>query len=71
MSQQALMDLAREATGDFNAMLRIQALTDEELARRGLDTSEIAAIRGGFLERLALAGSFDEDGWQSNGCCGG
>jgi hypothetical protein len=65
------MELAREAIADFTALARIQALPDEELQRLGLDTYEIRAVRGGFFERLALAGSFDDEGWRANGCCGG
>jgi hypothetical protein len=71
MSQAALMKLAKEATTDFNALLRTQALSDEELSRRGLTGDEVAAVRGGFLERMAFAGSFDGDDWRPNGCCGG
>ena len=71
MSQQVLMELAKEAIADFNALIRIQALRDDELQRLGLDTDEIGAVRDGFFERLALAGSFDDEGWHANGCCGG
>ncbi|HTE83212.1 MAG TPA: hypothetical protein VK821_00585 [Dehalococcoidia bacterium] len=69
MTQGALMSLAREATSDFNALLRVQALSDRELRRRGLTADEVAAIRGGFLERLAQAGSFENGAWRPNGCC--
>jgi hypothetical protein len=69
MSQQALMTLAREATGDFNSLIRIQALTDDELLARGLAPDEVEAVRQGFLERLALAGSFEGDDFRPNGCC--
>jgi hypothetical protein len=71
VSQQALMELAKEAIADFNALVRIQALPDEELRRRGLDKDEIGAVRDGFFERLALAGSFDDEGFRASGCCGG
>ena len=71
MSQTALMTLARDAIGDFNALIRIQAASDADLRLRGLDEDEIAAVRGGFFDRLALAGSFDGDDWKPNGCCGG
>ncbi len=63
------MTLAREATSDFNALLRVQALSDEGLRDRGLTADEVAAVRGGFLERLAQAGSFEDGGWRPNGCC--
>jgi hypothetical protein len=71
MSQTALTELAREAIVDLNALNRIQALSDEQLSRRGLSSDEVAAVRGGYFERLALAGSFDENGFRPNGCCGG
>jgi hypothetical protein len=71
MSQTALMDLAKEAIADFDALIRIQSLSDEQLSRRGLSSEEVAAVRGGYLERLALAGSFDESGFRPNGCCWG
>lgn len=69
MSQQALMELAREATADFKALVRIQALADDELMRRGLNEDEVAAVRQGFFERLAQAGSFEGNDWRPNGCC--
>jgi hypothetical protein len=71
MSQTALMALAREAIGDFNALIRVQAASDAELQLRGLDADEIATVRGGFFDRLAQAGSFDGEDWKPNGCCSG
>jgi hypothetical protein len=71
MSQTALMTLAREAIGDFNALIGIQAASDTDLRRRGLDENEIATVRSGFFDRLAQAGSFDGEDWKPNGCCSG
>ena len=71
MSGEALMALAREAMGDFNALLRVQAASDAELHRRGLAPDEIRAVRSGFLERLSQAGSFDGDAFRPGGCCSG
>ena len=71
MSAEALRTLAREATSDFSALVRIQALSDDELRARGLDRDEVVAVRNGYFERLALLGSFDGDDWRANACCGG
>jgi hypothetical protein len=69
MTQEALMSLAKEAVSDFEALLRVEALTDEALQERGLTAEEVTAIRSGFLERLAQAGSFVDGEWRPNGCC--
>ena len=71
MGDSALMELAKETIGDFNALLRVQAASDAELRQRGLTAEEIQAVRSGFLERLAQAGSFDGDVFRPGGCCDG
>ena len=71
MSREALLALAKTATADFSALVRIQALSDGELRACGLDADEITAVRNGYFERLALLGSFEGDDWRASACCGG
>lgn len=70
MSREALLALAREAMNDYQALLRIRAMTDRELRQQGLDEVEILAVREGFVERLmALGVRLDGDGTAQPSCC--
>ncbi len=70
MSQEALVALAREVARDLSAQARIEALADEALAERGLDASDIAELRAGFIDRIMRLGLSAEDWVPIGGCCG-
>jgi len=70
MSQDVMVQLAREVTGDVSAQPRIEAMSDDQLAAAGLDQDEIAAIRGGFFDRVLRLGLFlDDRPAHEQGCC--
>lgn len=72
MSQDVMIALAREVTRDLSAQPRIEALSDEELARLGLDEHEIRSIRDGFFDRvLRLGMPLDDVLPPASGCCSG
>ena len=67
-----MIALAREVTRDLSAQPRIEALSDMELARLGLDEHEIRSIRDGFLDRvLRLGMPLDDALPPASGCCPG
>ncbi len=64
-----MVALAKDVTRDWHVQKRIEGLSDDELARMGLDEQEIRAIRDGFFDRVLMLGiSLDE---ASPGCCFG
>jgi hypothetical protein len=67
MSLDVMVSLAREVAGDIAARTRIEALSDEELARLGLDDDEVRSIRDGFFDHVLRMGISLNEGQR---CCG-
>jgi hypothetical protein len=70
MSQDVMVQLAREVTADLRAQEAIERKSDAELAELGLEPNEIASIRSGFLTRVLQLGLFlDDRPAYEQGCC--
>jgi hypothetical protein len=70
MSQEVMVDLAKTVVRDPGYQQQLEALTDERLARLGLDPEEIVQVRNGFFDRVLRMGMvLDDSPPQAQGCC--
>ena len=71
MSQDVLIGLVKEVAADLSAQQRIEALSDSELSRLGLDDDEIASVRDGIFDQVLRLGiRLDDSPPDPAGCCG-
>jgi len=70
MSQDVMVQLAKEVTRDLKVQPLIEDMSDEGLAEMGLEPEEIASIRSGFFNRVLRLGIFlDDRPANEQGCC--
>ena len=72
MSQEVLVQLAKEVARSYEAQKRYESSSDEDLIRLGLEPQEVASIRSGFFDRALMMGIVGDDrAPNEHGCCFG